>query len=106
MRHTQAAIFLSFWISFVSVVSCGSAADLASCAVQYGSLMVTHWMTTSSLQQIERLLYYRGELTKQTVLAARYKEQRDAVEKAERELDQAVRAYASLFKTQSKDGIQ
>src|SRR3954470_20199767 len=102
MRRTQAAILLSVWIGYVSLVTCGSAADLASCAGQYGSLMVSHWMTVSSLQQIERLLYYQGELTKQTVLATRYKQQSDAVEKTQRELDQAAHTYASLFKAQSK----
>src|SRR4051812_38323353 len=106
MRHTKAAIFFSVWIGCASLVTFGSAADLASCAGQYGNLMVSHWMTASSLQQIERLLYYQGELTKQAVLAARFKEQHDAVEKTQRELDQAARVYAKLFKAQSKDGIQ
>ena len=63
-------------------------------------------MTVSSLHQIERLLYYRGELTKQTAVAVRYREQHDAVGKAQRALDQAASAYASLFKAESKDGVQ
>jgi hypothetical protein len=63
-------------------------------------------MTVSTLHQVERLLYYQEELTRQTALAVRCQEQQDAVERTQRALDQAASAYASLFKAASKDGVQ
>src|SRR6266705_865215 len=102
MHLRQAAIIVSIWIGCSSLAACGLAADLPACADRYGKLMVDHWMTVSSLQQLERLLYYRGELTTQTPLAVRYREQKDAVAKTGGRLIGAYRLYASLFKSQSK----
>ena len=106
MHCRRAVIFLRVWIAYISFVTSGSAADLASCARQYGELTVNHWLTVSSLHQIERLLYYQEELAKQTAVAVRYREQQDAVEKTQLALDLAASTYASLFKAESKDGVQ
>ncbi len=106
MRLSKAAILVGVWSGFLYLAACGSAADLPSCAIRYGSLMANHWMTVNSLHQIERLLYYQDELAKQTPLTVRYQKEQDNVSIVERELAQSSALYASLFKSRSKDGVQ
>jgi ElaB/YqjD/DUF883 family membrane-anchored ribosome-binding protein len=82
------------------------AADLPACATEYGELMVSHWLTVDSLHQTERLLYYRNELGSKSESARRFEEQKKAVDQTERDLDEAYREYGSLFKSQSKEGVE
>jgi hypothetical protein len=89
-----------------ALVGTARSAELAACADRYGRLMVDHWMTVNTLQQLERFLYYDGELTKQPQLAVRYRQQADAVGKTGGRLKRAYQVYATLFKSPSKEGIE
>src|SRR5262245_49168353 len=82
------------------------AADLPSCADRYGRLMVNHWFTVSSLNQLERVLYYQGYLKKDSAELNRFRDLSKAVDQTEKQLDDSYRQYASLFKTQTPDGIE
>jgi hypothetical protein len=88
------------------LIACGVAADLPTCATTYGKLMVDHQLTVATARQLERLLYYQGELGKQTAAPSGYAKLRDSLAKIEHELDSAAILYAALFKSPSKEGIE
>src|SRR4051812_38667961 len=75
------------------------ASNLPTCAIDYGNLMVSHWLTVSTQQQLERLLYYRGELGTNSPTAIRFQDQKKAAEATERSLEATYREYATLFKS-------
>src|SRR4051812_47335808 len=95
---TRLALLSLFCLSYLSTPA--SAADLPACANRYGELMVNHWLSVSTLQQAERILYYRDELNTKVPLATRFAQQQNLVAEEERNLDKVYRNYASLFKSQ------
>lgn len=106
MRFRQAAVIIGAFVGCISVAACGIAADLPWCANRYGNLMVKHWMTVSSLQQLERLLYYQGELDGQTPIAVRYRKLQQDVDGFEQDSNRAAERYAALFKAEPKEGVE
>src|SRR4051812_12202671 len=105
MRSTR-TVALVILVSLFSIMGRVVAADLSSCATDYGNLMVEHWLTVSNLHQAERLLYDHGELDTRTTPAIRFETQKKNVDETERRLGEAYREYAVLFKSQSKEGAE
>jgi hypothetical protein len=106
MRSRGTGSIFGSMICVIAFAAGGFATDLPSCADHYGRLMVDHWLTVSSLNQLERLLYYRDDLSNSSADSARYRDLRKAVDRAENKLDDAYRLYASQFKKQSTDGVE
>jgi hypothetical protein len=106
MRFARIAKAVCICIGAFTIATDGRAADLASCADKYGRLMADHWITVSTLQQVERLLFYSGALSKDGPQTVRFWEVRDSVADAKRSLDDASRRYAVLFKSPTKEGTE